>query len=673
MLSRFVTRIFRHFVLGIALLACASPALADNDFATDFAGADVNIGERLFLETRFSQYFFTNSGGDANATLPGDPVVSILKTRSGQVPGPFVGQAMNCRQCHLVDEEGNGPFGNHTLGNRTYADFARRSPIPSRNDGHTETTRNAQVLVDALLPHDGPVFLHYDGQFATVHDLIIATLTGRNYGWKPEEYQTAVHHIATVIRNDDGMGYLATRARGGRFDMLMSGMALPGEVSYANVLSGFTRAGQYLFDPRTLTPQLISPQYRISVNAPNTTDKQILDTVATLIEAYLRNLVFSQATNGVDFVGVGTPVFNGSPFDVFLIKNGLPQSPAVSETSAEYSHRLLQLVDGLVHPIFVTNSSDGEFTTQTQSFTFGPNELEGLKIFLRDQNYRHVDSRASVGNCAACHPPPAFTDFIFHNTGATEEEYNALHGPGRFQLLRVPDFATRQANYDAYLPPTPLHPFATGRFESPPNVNQIGNTDLGLWNVYANPDFPAPQKGLAQILPQLLGLQAPRIKDFHSGRGQLAFNGKGGNPGQIYYVLVSSNFSAPPANWEVIATNTFDPQGGFHFATGLQPGLPQRFFRLSLRIPPAAEVLPKMIARFKTSNLRDLSQSGPYLHTGRMDSLEQVIRFYQRFSIEARLGLVRNPDPELRNIFLDDMATAPLAAFLRSLDEDYTD
>src|SRR3954463_58175 len=121
-------------VTFLMLLAIVFPAQADNDVITDFPGADVNIGERLFLETRFSQFFFTNSFGDANAVVPGDPVMATLVTTAGLVPGPFAGQAMNCRQCHLVDEEGYGSFGNHTLGNRTYADFSRRSPVPARDD-----------------------------------------------------------------------------------------------------------------------------------------------------------------------------------------------------------------------------------------------------------------------------------------------------------------------------------------------------------------------------------------------------------------------------------------------------------------------------------------------------------------------------------------------------------
>ena len=132
-------------------LTLVSHVQADNDiFPTDFAGADVNIGERLFLETRFSEYYFANTTGYPDNFTPGDPVMATLKTVSGSVPGPFAGQAMNCRQCHLVDEEGYGSFGNHTLGNRTYADFTRRTPIPIRDDGRTQTTRNTPLLVGCL-------------------------------------------------------------------------------------------------------------------------------------------------------------------------------------------------------------------------------------------------------------------------------------------------------------------------------------------------------------------------------------------------------------------------------------------------------------------------------------------------------------------------------------------
>jgi cytochrome c peroxidase len=81
--------------------------------------------------------------------------------------------------------------------------------------------------------------------------------------------------------------------------------------------------------------------------------------------------------------------------------------------------------------------------------------------------------------------------------------------------------------------------------------------------------------------------------------------------------------------------------------------------------------LQRAIARFKTPGLRDLGHSNPYLHTGQADTLEQVLGLYARFSALARAGAMRNPAPELAGIALTPADVSALAAFLRSLDEDY--
>ncbi|MGH7952172.1 MAG: hypothetical protein ACREFE_09670 [Limisphaerales bacterium] len=45
------------------------------------------MGERLFLETRFAEFFFTNSGGNANYQLPdGDPALNGLQIIYGPAP-----------------------------------------------------------------------------------------------------------------------------------------------------------------------------------------------------------------------------------------------------------------------------------------------------------------------------------------------------------------------------------------------------------------------------------------------------------------------------------------------------------------------------------------------------------------------------------------------------------
>jgi hypothetical protein len=634
----------------IATAVCTLiPLISSRAQDDESVNGSANIGERLFLETRFAEFFFTNSGGDANAVLAsGDPVVSNAVSIYGPLPGPFSGYSMNCRQCHMVEEEettaNQSIFPPYDTGNRTYCDFAQRSPVPYNGDDRVVTPRNAMPLVDSLLPRSGPLFLHFDGQFATPQDLIVGTLTGRNYGWTPTQYSTAIHHIADIIRNDDGSGELAQQYGG---------------FSYAVILEAGRNIGQQY---------LVAPQYEMQVDVTDTnnpeyvTDEQIVQNVAALITSYLETLVFSQDTNGE---------FNGSPYDTFLIQNGLPRQPNPGETPLQYSQRLLGLINNLANPQFVTDPADGSFMTQNQSFQFGTNELAGLKIFFALSSSNMVQPGFEVGNCVACHTPPAFSDFIFHNTGAAQEEYDSTWGNGAFMALAVPSLAQRESNYDAYLPPTTNHPDALGTFESPPSTNAPGQVDLGLWNVFANSDFPAPQPGLQQIAPLLIpdGLPSPVVNAPALAGDNLSLTGHG-VPGWTYYVLATTNVALPLVNWQVAATNSFDTSGNFSFADQTS-GISQKFYRLTL--DTTASVLPYTIGLFKTPTVRDLSSSEPYLHTGRMDTIEDVINFYAIFSLKARDGLVRNGDPRLSGIFLDTNATAPLAAFLRSLNEDYVD
>ncbi|MGA2244576.1 MAG: hypothetical protein ABSH48_06240 [Verrucomicrobiota bacterium] len=616
----------------IGPLAVGFRAQADND-----ALGDPNIGERLFLDTRFAEFFFANSGGNANFTLTnGDPVMNTTATIFGPLPGPFAGQSMNCRTCHLVQEQEN-------TGNRTYCDFAQRSPIPANGDGRTQTPRNAIDLVNSLLPRPTPMFLHYDGQFATPQDLIITTLTGRNFGWSPTQYATAFSQIAHVIRTDDGSGGLAQQYGGWSYPLTFAGVT--------QIQSQYKISAPYRLFDVTVTN---------TADTNYVTDEQIVTDVAALIQAYLETLVFSQDVTGQ---------FNGSPYDVFLIMNGLPRSPNPNETPLQYSQRLLQLIGNLPDPQYVSDPADGHYATHDQLYQFGPTELAGLKIFLTKSG-----PAGMTGNCVACHSPPDFTDFLFHNTGAAQEEYDAVHGTGSFMALAVPDLGTRQSNYDAYLPPTPNHPNALGTFFTPPSVAQPGQVDLGLWNVYANPDFPGPQAGLQQIMPQLMSVQsaAPQICGSTMTGGYLVFSGTNGTPGWFYYVLASTNLMLPRTSWYVIATNTFDSQGDFVFTNDTLANA-QEFYQLSVAGPPPAVALPVTIARAKTPNLRDLGSSEPYLHTGRMDTLEDVLAFYQNSSDLARSGALRNSDPELSGISLSGAAVGPLAAFLLSLDEDYFD
>ena len=460
---------FLIFAWGLVLqrfwaLPVVAAGSCERELPEDADPPEVAVGERLFLETRFAQFFFVHSQGDANAVLPvGDPVMDTTPTLGDPLPGPFAGQSMNCRNCHFVDEHAT------TLGGgvRTYADFARRSPVPQREDGKATTPRNSPPLVNASLARKGGVLFHFDAEFASLKDLIKATYTGRNFGWLPGEEQQAVAHIAHVIRNDDGAGALAQQAGG----------------AYAKVLKGIDS---------TIPPEFCLPSSFRRVDFDRASDEEIFDTVAELVAAYVRSLTFTRDEERV---------FIASPYDVFLTKNNLPQKPE-DETALAYSRRLRALIENLRDPQFVT-SADGTLQLHAQDFVFGPEELTGFQLFFAEPD--HPATSGGVGNCVACHMAPNFSDFAFHNTGATQEEYDATHGQGAFVALAIPDLKTRKADYNAFLPPTPAHPQASGRFFSPVFADRPELTDLGLWNIFANPDHPTPQGKIKQVLFRLHG------------------------------------------------------------------------------------------------------------------------------------------------------------------------
>ncbi len=434
--------------------------------------AEVAAGERLFLETRFAQFFAANSGGNLNLPLAsGDPAVDTLPIASGgNFGGPFAGQSMNCRQCHLVDEVDGASGG----GIRTYGDFALRSAIPDRGDGRSTTPRNSPPLVNASVARNGPFFLHFDGEFATAEDLVRATLTGRNYGWLASEAAAAVAHVAAVIRADNGAGDLATEFGG---------------LSYAELFAG-----------GAAVPVEFRLPLAFQLDVTTATDQQLLDGVAALVAAYMTALEFARDAAGA---------FSGSPYDKFLEKNALPSQPDSGETDADYTERLASLIDALASPVFVT-ASDGVFVHHDQPFAFGATELAGLKVFFAEPSTTPPPpaelSAGGFGNCTACHVAPSFSDHLFHNIGTAQAEYEGIHGGGTFAAMTIPSLATRATDLNQFLPPNGGNPAAEGIFLRVPDASDARFTDLGMWNVFANAAVPTPQTALHDLVATMNGL-----------------------------------------------------------------------------------------------------------------------------------------------------------------------
>jgi hypothetical protein len=361
----------------------------------------------------------------------------------------------------------------------TYADFMTHSLIPSHPDGKATTPRNSPPLVNASLDRPGGTLFHFDGEFSTLEDLIVGTFTGRNFGWLPGEKAEAIHHIAQVMRGDDGTGGIAQQFDGLPYRELFTGASpnIPDELR-------------------------LPPEFRVLIGSGS--DQQIFDAVVKVVAAYVNGLRFSQTDDAGNLIR--------SPFDLFLSRNGLPQQPNSGETPLDYSRRLLTLVKALGNPQFVTSNPNnpanlhGKFQYHPgQGFIFGAQELAGLKIFLAEPSAVPPSppelAAGQIGNCIACHAAPNFTDFKLHNTGVAQQEYDnpavgAGHAAGAFAALAIPTLATRIPDD---LLDTEQHPTASGRFRSIPSAGTT-LTDLGVWNIFLNPDMPNPQAKIRAIL-----------------------------------------------------------------------------------------------------------------------------------------------------------------------------
>ena len=269
-----------------------------------------------------------------------------------------------------------------------------------------------------------------------MEDLVAATFTGRNYGWLPGERAQAMAHLARVVRGDNGTGDLAQQFDGLSYRLLFTGTnpAIPNDFR-------------------------LPPQFRAFVGSG--TDQEIFDAVVKVVAAYVNGLLFSQTEDS------GAPI--RSPFDVFLQVNGLPQQPDANESARDYSRRLRTLINapGFAPQPVTTNPNrqDGQFQFHpSQSFEFGAAELAGLKIFLAEPLTITASvgelTTGAIGNCISYHAAPNFTDFKLHNTGTAQNEYDAIHGANQFAGLSIPNLATRDGNYNQYLPATELHPAA---------------------------------------------------------------------------------------------------------------------------------------------------------------------------------------------------------------------
>ena len=75
-----------------------------------------------------------------------------------------------------------------------------------------------------------------------------------------------------------------------------------------------------------------------------------------------------------------------------------------------------------------------------------------------------------------------------------------MRGEGQFALLFIPTLAQRSADPQTFLPATDDPPSYQEPFRAISAVSNPQLTDLGVWNIFATLDFPAPQAKIRAIL-----------------------------------------------------------------------------------------------------------------------------------------------------------------------------
>ncbi|HLG14002.1 MAG TPA: cytochrome c peroxidase [Blastocatellia bacterium] len=180
----------------------------------------------------------------------------------------------------------------------------------------------------------------------------------------------------------------------------------------------------------------------------------VINWTATALSDYLRSLKTER----------------NAAYDSFVSINALETGPREGEPVRAFAERMIARVSAL--------EAKRELKLPRG---FDASALEGMKIFFR------TEGAASAGNCVACHVPPLFTDFTFHNIGVSQSQYDDVHGEGSFAALKIPDAASA------------VRPSA--QFREPPSAQKPGDVDLGYWNFV---ELRSPSRPQAESEDQLL-------------------------------------------------------------------------------------------------------------------------------------------------------------------------
>ena len=305
----------------------------------------------------------------------------------------------------------------------------------------------------------------------------------------------------------------------------------------------------------------------------------------------------SQWSNGWNFAhtALGT---NAATVETWKVLFNLPQAPSIGATASLYIGSAADFqgpVKIVVNGITVANGITPPSGHDDTMIRLG---IHGV----------FSDVRTNVP-IADLHAGQNEIDFTMNSTGSTE--------PGiMYDYLRL--------ELSSYLPPPP-----TGLTATVTNSQVTLNWTLasgatsytikraaslnGIYSVIATNifapvvgsgivngagvDVPAPvgtnyyivssinSNGSTNSLPVsavVVATAPPQISTAQVQGGNFVLSGTGGNAGQRYYILTTTNVGLPLAQWILIGTNYFDGSGNFVSTNLINAGAPQGFYLIQL-------------------------------------------------------------------------------------------
>ena len=319
-----------------------------------------NIGERLFVETRFAEYFAVEFDRRQRDRSPRAIRWSARCRTFTPARCPAFRRAID--QLPLLPLRGriSGRAGRRQSHLRR---FHHPQPVAASYERlhHNAPQRDADGRLAAVA--SGPTFLHFDGEFTDPADLVETTLTGRNFGWGPAQGQQAIAHIAAVIRGDNGNNTPAAE--------------YGCNLSYSKILLGT--------DPTIPADCKLPAQYRLDVASRHATIRSS-DDVSAMIAQYMYGLLFKQDEYGR---------YYASPYDVFLRINHLPVQPAAGANRCAVRSESLPARAGVYRIPSYVDGTYGSFKYHAQPFAFGATELAGLEDFPESRRRSALTARST--------------------------------------------------------------------------------------------------------------------------------------------------------------------------------------------------------------------------------------------------------------------------------------